>query len=291
MFNMPIWKKVTAYVELIRPYNVTAGLLIFLIGYYFQPHATDWVQLSFGAIMLILFHSAATVQNDSEDAPIDKANNLGRPLPEIISLAQARKFMQILFAGAFVVSIFNLALNRFFVPFLVALIWLYNAKPFYFSRKPILSILTLGAISTGAPLVYGFLLAGNTISTFAIVWMLSWFLIRISITLLKDYKDEKGDRLFHKRTFYLTYGKRVTAITSIRLAAIGYICLFAVSYFLKHTTWLLAIPFLFALISFLPRFSLIKIKDNKVANVIFHDILVKENRFELIYLLWIIFSR
>lgn len=289
--NMLSSKKLQAFVELTRPYNATSVIFIFLIGVYFQYPTTHWIQIVAGVLLLVFLHSAATVQNDLEDEKIDLVNNLKRPLGSILSRAEVKNFLYCLFGAAIFISLLNNALNRIFVPLFIGLILLYNTKPFFLSRRPIASVITLVLCSSFAPLVYGFMVGNHMFTSLGIVWFVAWLFIRSSITLLKDYKDEKGDKQFNKRTFLLAFGKPTTAWTSIILSSIGYISLFILALFMGNNITFLVIPFIFAAISFIPRFSLLKIKDNAKANNIFHEILVKENRFELVYLLWIIFSQ
>jgi 4-hydroxybenzoate polyprenyltransferase len=59
----------------------------------------------------------------------------------------------------------------------------------------------------------------------ATAWLLagSWALGRLSLSLLKDYKDAPGDAAAGKKTFLLVYGGSWVAKASFWLAAVGYL--------------------------------------------------------------------
>lgn len=290
---MTNWNKINAYVELLRPQNAATALLAFLIGFFFSNHTIIWNELFAGLTILILLHAAATLQNDVEDIKIDTINAPMKPLQsKKISLYEAKRFLYLLLLIVLLLSIVIFPFYLFIsVPFALLIIWLYNKKPFLLSHKPIASILLLTSSYALLPILFGLVLSKQAISPLLIIWLLSWFLIRFSIIILKDYKDEKGDKRYGKKTFFLVFGKRYTDTLSITLSVIGYLSLLSSSFFLRDNFLFLIIAFIFAFFSFLPRIALPKTKESQKANLIFHKILFRENRFELLYLLWLIFSR
>ena len=297
MFSSMLGDKVHAFVTLIRPYNATAALLACAIGFLFPSTTKNWTDFVFALVTLLLCHSFATVLNDIIDQDVDLVNAPEKPLQvKRIMLIEAKRYTFILAILAVGLSLLHPLPQLLCTIFFLLIIYLYNCKPFQFSYKPILSVITLGFAYTCIPMLYGYMLNNNVFGIFygkGLLFpglVLAWLLVRISISMLKDYKDEIGDALFHKKTFYLAYGKRVTAVTSFILAIIGYTGILIVSFYMKTLSFVSLLPIFFCLLVFLPRVKLLATTEAKQANVLFHKIFFSENRFEAAYLLWLIFG-
>lgn len=284
-------KRAQALVELIRPYNATAALLALSIGFFFPSTTKNFIDFLLALIILALLNSIATTQNDIEDIKLDKVNAQGKPLQtNLISLPEAKKLKKILIMITFGLSIIHPYPNLLFFLIFMAISFMYNTRPFLLSYRPFSSIIALGLFYTLLPMLYGYEINNQNINTIFLGLLISWFLVRLSISILKDYKDEIGDNMFHKKTFYLTYGKKITARLSFALAVVGYTGIFLISLPVKKNNLLILLPLIFAVIGFLPRLILLSTKKSKRANELFHRIFFSENRFEGVYLLWLIFG-
>jgi len=283
--------KIQSFVELTRPYNASAVFLTFSIGYFFYYPFRVENNFIVGAIVLLLLHSVVTVQNDIEDFEIDKINDRSKPLQSgRITLKEARKLQCGLIIVSLIFSLLNIPIHIIFVLLMLLLAWVYNKPPLLLSRKPISSLTILGIAYGVAPLLYGYVLSGKPFQWQFALALLLWFLLRLSISVMKDYKDSKGDKAFNKHTFYLTFGSNTTAWLSILLSVTAYIGILSLSFYLRAINWLFLIPVATVIRNIFIRIKLPVVKGEKEANKIFHKAFFGQNQFEAIYLLWLIIS-
>ncbi|MFO0881917.1 MAG: UbiA family prenyltransferase [Candidatus Saccharimonadales bacterium] len=216
------------WVLLVRPYNVLPPMLAMLIACIYAGGAP--VHLCVAGVLLIVFlHSEATIRNDLKDKDVDTANKR-----QGILFANNEKhtnythwvmYASIILSLLLVVYLQNIAIGLLVILSLL-LSWAYNTKPLQLSRRPLLSIGILGIMYGALPVVLGYLLSVKTISVAQmLVLALVWFLLRVSISLLKDFKDEAGDRKYHKQTFLIVYGPKAVALSSIVSALMAYVLL------------------------------------------------------------------
>lgn len=283
--------KIQSFVELTRPYNATAVLLTFSIGYFFFYPFQITFSFIMGAVVLLLLHSAATVQNDIEDFEIDKLNDPLKPLQsKRITLEEARKLQYGLIFCTIIVALFSLPVHLMFVLLMLSLAWAYNKPPFLLSRKPISSLAILGLAYGAIPLLYGHVLSGKILELSFALALVFWFLLRYSISIMKDYKDTKGDKVFNKRTFYLTFGGSTTVWLSLFLSVFSYAGILILSINVRTINWVFLLLIAMGLRNVFLRIKLFSTHSDKEANKIFHKAFFGQNQFEAIYLLWLIIS-
>lgn len=287
---MPSISKINSFVQLTRPYNATAVLLSFSIGYFFSLQQILNINYFAGAIIVLLLHSSATIQNDIEDFKIDKINAPEKPLQgKRISLKEAKIFQLILVICALAISLINFYIHFIFVVLMFIASYLYNKKPFLLSRKSFSSLAILGLVYSLGPILYGYILSKAQLTLVFILILIFWFFLRVSISIMKDYKDKKGDKIFNKKTFYLTFGNTTVAWTSIILSIFGYLGILLMSLFIRRPNWILVFLLVVAIRNVYSRVNLLTIRDDKKANIIFHKAFFGQNQFEALYFLWLIF--
>jgi 4-hydroxybenzoate polyprenyltransferase len=167
--------------------------------------------------IVFLLHSAVTIWNDLCDHEVDAKND--RPFIADIRGTQLHRHIVVATVTIMLFSVgLSLLVSWSATGIVVAALiasWLYNARPYSGSRRPIASILLLSGTSSFVPFVLGYLLGGGLRE--AILLGVAWWLMRISLSLLKDYKDASGDATTGKRTFLLAYGssqvRRYSAVT------------------------------------------------------------------------------
>lgn len=280
-----------AYVELLRPYNIPILLFSFSMGYFFLGNLRFHTDFFWGILIIILAHSFATVQNDIQDFEIDSINSPKSPLQQkIISLSEAKRLQ--IFLGLFLilVGLVKPIPHILFGSFALIISWVYNNTPFQLSRKPIWSIVTLGVTNTILPMAYGFSLNNDKVNPIFLTALVLWFFIRISISVLKDYKDTIGDKKLGKKTFYLVFGNKVTSLVSIICSFFAYIGIFWISLIIRPLNWILLLPLVLAIYTSLTRIKLLSAKNEVEANKIFFKVFSGENQFEALYLLWLVIS-
>jgi 4-hydroxybenzoate polyprenyltransferase len=285
------------YAELSRPYNSIAAILSFTIGYYFYyPQVSSgkvWIDFLLGTIVVVLLHSDYTMQNDLYDIEIDKFNKRTTPLINgtIKPVTLYRVIVYTVLAALFIASFSdNKIYGLCFVMFYSAFAIIYNGPPFLGSRRPS-SILLLGFIYSTIPLWYGVTIGGNSITKAVLVVSLLHLLIRMSISILKDFKDTKGDRHYNKRTFFVTYGRNLTVNISVALALVGYLLIIYSLYKIKNPgTIVLTVLVITALINLVNRFRLIGQNSEKGLARIFQKSFLYQHLFDGAILLCLLTS-
>lgn len=288
---------VQAYVQLTRPQNATSGLLTYSIGYFLVASGLGLDYFT-SLIILLVLHSLATVQNDIEDFEIDRANKRRGALQEqSLSLPSAKLFVQALAFTALIVALLSPNRRLYIIVFmgLLVLAWLYNLNPIRVSKRPILSIVFMGLCYGTLPLVFGYLVAGGSLkSTYFLTLAFLWFLVRFSTSIMKDYKDAKGDKIFNKNTFYLRYGRVTTGWTSIATSIISYVGIVVMLAIFSNkgmaSTIALILASLLAFRGISLRLKLPKTSNEKQLNTIFHKCFFGHNQFEAAVLICLILS-
>ncbi len=215
-----LWRYITAVVVLIRPYNSLLPLSALYIGGAIVGASTQLI--SIGMIILFAAHSALTLANDIEDIEVDVSNGRDVTNYRLVRKNLALSIVVLLVAGGFVTSLVLLPVE-FSVLFLISLVlsWAYNSKPLQLSRRPISSIVILGICYGMIPLLMG--VALNSVLTGSVLVLGLFFGVgRASLSILKDYKDARGDAKHGKKTFLLSYGRTNVQRVSIMLAFVGY---------------------------------------------------------------------
>jgi 4-hydroxybenzoate polyprenyltransferase len=167
----------------------------------------------------------------------------------------------------------------------------YNAPPLLLSRRPIASIVLLGAYYTTLPLLFGVLMGGGKLGSGFVVLCLSLTLQKVSVSLLKDYKDEAGDRQYGKQTFLIVYGRHAVAWSSIITGLVGYIVTAWFIYAYHALPWHLAVLLGFGVVANIYlRLMLFKTRKLDKLASIFRQSFIADNYFNLLVLGCLIIS-
>ena len=177
----------------------------------------------------------------------------------------------------------SFAKNLIFILIFFSLTYLYNAHT---SKKPILSVVSLSFVYA-LPLVYGFYLTHNALNIEFVTLFILYFLLKISIVILKDYRDVVGDSMYNKQTFLLQFGYKTVAYVSLLLGTSSLLLLGTMLYFFHYNIFLLVV--LFIITTRLIYFRLKLFNHNK--NNVLHAVIVtyNQNMFDLIFLLCFFF--
>jgi 4-hydroxybenzoate polyprenyltransferase len=208
-------------------YRVASLLLPFFLlapALHEQLQSFRWTFVA-GLIALCGSYVVATCLNDVFDLEIDRINHpdaSDRPL--VSGAATPRQLVAIACAAALVALIAGLVIGPAGL-LLVAVSLLLNIA---YSAPP----LRLCARALAAPPVLGFayVILPYGIGLAAAALTPTWFDARVAACfvvlftgrmLLKDFRDRRGDAVFDKRTFLLTYGKRATLVTVLGCIIVG----------------------------------------------------------------------
>lgn len=266
-------------------------MLLFSMGYFFETGTITTSYVSFdyylGILILICAYSYSVLDNNIRDVDIDKVNNMNNRIPvDAKSVAGSTyKLTPKMFAlASLCLSLLAFGRHFAFALLLVILSYIYNA---HLCKRPILSVLSL-SFTYSLPLVYGYYLThGLTYNFYLIMVLVLFFLLKVSIVILKDYRDIKGDVLYNKQTFLIRYGHTCTSFVSLML---GIFCIFSLFIFVLYVhDSMLVLPFLFIvgarLIYF--RFKVLKNHEYILKNI--SVVTYNQNIFDLLFLLCIIF--
>lgn len=200
-----------------RPYNALLPLIFVYIGA--QIAGAGMIDIYIAMAVVVLVHSGATLLNDAEDIEVDRTNDVQpskhnrRTLLVIVAV--------LVFIAVIVSAVFLPLSTTLYVCSVLLVSWLYDAKPFQLSRRPIASIVALGVCYGSLPMLLGLSLSGG-VDSYTFLFALVVGVGRASLSMLKDYKDARGDALHNKRTFLLVYGRTQVRRVSVMLACIGY---------------------------------------------------------------------
>lgn len=285
-------KKINEYVttclDIARPYNATAMMLSFAVGYvYLWPD--NWWNLIVGLVLILLLHSAVTLRNDIADLEIDKSNERSSVL---ISGQLSPKHAQQIYIDIVIVALIvamistNQLTALLFCLSIVIAGWAYNDKPFQFSMQPVSSIVDMALFYGAIPLVFGLALAGHKLTLGFILFTVFFAAQRFSISILKDFKDAKGDKRHHKQTFLLKYGAQKVAVISNVLGWASYAAMILIvslkmSFGIVHVIGVVLLIIL-AIMNGLLRKKLLQTTDNNQLKKIFPKVFLAENQFNLL---------
>lgn len=216
--------------SILRPQNSISPILAFCFGYVGLVYESQNLAGAAQYILIIfLLHSIATLQNDIVDEHIDKDNKRNSVLiDKLLSRNQAWQLFGILcFFLILTIALSDKPLvNIGFSLVFIAGSFVYNMRPFQFSRRPILSIASLAVLLGALPVIYGTLVSDSEKMGGLILLAVSFLLFRGSTAILKDYKDVKGDTLHGKKTFLIAFGSLRTYQSTLVLSSVGGIFLF-----------------------------------------------------------------
>lgn len=210
---------------LARPANVTLPALVLFCGYVAgggSLFVTDW-RLVVLVVAGFLVHSGLTLVNDLSDRKVDVDNDV-----DTIITKGSKKDVRLVWVSSVALIAVGMALTLV-LPFYVQIaVWAmallgvaYNTKPLLLSYRPQLSIVALGVLYATLPFLVGYFMYATEMSWQVALLAVLWGCARAAISILKDFKDVKGDKKHGKHTFLLRYGRGVTLAVSNCLATLG----------------------------------------------------------------------
>ena len=200
-----MYVRLLGLIRLFRPFNAVAVVASFVCGYFFAVGEVPEVYIWYGIAALFFAHSATTLQNDVYDAAIDKDNKrTGLLQTDHLRLEDAKKI--VLYMSIMALAVVALTNKKYDMALWVLgylfLGWVYNAPPLRLSVRPFASVFTLGVYYAALPFLFGVFLTGS-VHTNVLIFGAGLFLQRAATSILKDYKDAKGDALHGKKRVFV----------------------------------------------------------------------------------------
>lgn len=284
-------ENINAFVKSLRPENTLNLVLLFSIGYFFKigTSTTSYISLDYylGILILICTYSYAVLDNNIRDVDIDKVNNLKNRITvdaKTVTGITHRLIAKIFVLAPLCLSLFSFHQHFIFALLFIILSYLYNA---YLFKRPVLSVLSL-SFTYSLPLAYGYyIFHGLTYNFCLILVFILFFFLKVSIVILKDYRDIKGDALYNKRTFLIRCGHIYTSLISFILGSFCISFLFIFTLYVHKSMLLLPLLFIIGARLIYFRFKVLKNDKNILKNI--SIITYNQNIFDLLFLLCIIF--
>lgn len=278
-----------------RPANVTLPALVMLTGFVLgggSLYGTDWLLLVLVAAGFLL-HSGFTIANDLSDRDVDIDNDVQTIITK--GSSNDRRAVRI---AAVAMIVLGAGLTLLLPPAVQISMWLmgllavgYNFRPFLLSRRPIGSIVALGLLYGVLPFFVGYFMYGTQLSPFVIALALFWGMARASISILKDFKDVKGDKKHGKQTFLLRFGRATTITASSTLAVVGLVGVSIVGLQAVNSAWWLAyVVTLIIACGFIVQKRVRLVRTMGKENEIFHELLKIQILFDASVLVWLLLS-
>ena len=212
--------KLTELFLMTRPPNSFMTGISVLLTYIMVNNyrVSDYITLFIGFVTGYLVSATAMLINDVVDIKVDKINKPWKPLPRGV------------FSSGFIIRIslsfiiISIAINILvsISAFITVIIFSFIAYIYSFLRRYWWSHF-LVSISTTAPFIYGYVLAGAPQDKVLLITLFSIvvFLINSAREFVKSIADYEGDRKIGYSTIATKYGKRYAAIMSMIFGVIG----------------------------------------------------------------------
>ena len=207
MTSAPLWYRVRALLQLLRPFNVALFMIGVAVGGLLVSgteafQGSNLLRLALAALSTALVCGGGNVINDIFDLQIDRVNRPERPLPSGRVAPQEAKWLW----GA--TSVLGITLGLVLSPIhgilaggAVLLLYIYSAR---LKRTMLLGNVSV-ALATALALVYGGLAVGPAGPALMIGAAFA-FLTTLAREITKDIEDVRGDATGKAQTLPLTYG-------------------------------------------------------------------------------------
>lgn len=212
--------KLTELFLMMRPPNSFMTGISVLLTYIMVNNyrVSDYIALLIGFATGYLVSAAAMLINDVVDIEVDKINKPWKPLPRGVFSTSFIIHISLLFI------IISIVINIFvsISAFITVILFSFIACIYSFLRRYWWSHF-LVSISTTAPFIYGYVLAGAPQDKVLLITLFSIvvFLINSAREFVKSIADYEGDKKIGYSTIATKYGKYYAAIVSMIFGIIG----------------------------------------------------------------------
>lgn len=207
--------KPAGFLRLIRPVNCLMMGFAVLVGVALAARSISpilWQTLICGFITGFTLTAASMVINDYYDREIDAVNEPHRPIPSgAVKPREALAFAFVLTAVGFIAAFFT----SFFCLVTAAMAWVVFVVYTTVGKRSGLPGNFLVSICVAIPLVYGSIVATNTIQLNVSLFALIAFLSNTGREITKGIVDVEGDQSRHVKTLAVRFGEKKAAIAAV----------------------------------------------------------------------------
>jgi len=225
-------------------YRVASLLLPFFLmapAFHGQLREFRW-QYFLGVLALGGSYVVATCLNDVFDFDVDRINHPGAPdRPLVSGAATPRQLIAVAVVAAAVALIAGLSIGiggaaLVAISLLVNLV--YSAPPIRLCARALAAPIVLAFAYVVLPYGIGLAASGLAPSQLDARVTACFVVLFVGRMLLKDFRDQRGDAAFGKRTFLLAYGKRATLTLTLGCIVVGDLLLVTV---VPASPWLILV--------------------------------------------------
>ena len=204
--------KVEGLLKIIRPLNCLVMSFAVLVGASLTGlDNLQWLNLLFGTITAFTLTGASMAVNDYYDYNIDKINEPNRPIPSgKVSKKEALATTGIL---TIIGLIFAYTISLFCLLFATAA-WIIMVTYTTIGKRAGFAGNLLVSACGAAPLLYGSLVAVNTITTNTLLFASMAFLSNTGREITKGIVDIEGDRRHKIKTLAVVFGSRKASLAA-----------------------------------------------------------------------------
>ncbi|MBN2202797.1 MAG: UbiA family prenyltransferase [Candidatus Aenigmarchaeota archaeon] len=210
--------KITAFLELGRPWNSLSVILLSLLGFILYSSSIELWSVFVLTVVVFLIYNGSSAINDLFDMKVDSINMPFRPLERGSIKA---KDVMIFCALCYVLgnAIALLISFNFFVSILImsTVSIFYSAPPISLKDRIFLGNLGLGFVSMFTTLYAGYVMSTNSLimSSQLLLQATSLTLLFSFFSILKDFKDIGGDNIHGKKTVVTRLGAKKASMLNI----------------------------------------------------------------------------
>jgi geranylgeranylglycerol-phosphate geranylgeranyltransferase len=199
---MNLFKKITYYILIIRPFNVLITFFVVVVAAIISSSGIlNWNIIICAALAVALTASAGNIINDIVDIEIDRIVHPNRPLVlNVISVREAFVLYFIFFISALTISFF-IGLDLFGIMLIANALLVYYS--YQLKKFPLIGNITVSLL-TGLAFIYGGVSVNNTVGS--VMPAVFAFLINFIRELVKDIQDKEGDAVKGLKTFPIVKG-------------------------------------------------------------------------------------
>jgi len=160
-----------------------------------------------GLVLFIATYGVVAIQNDIFDVQIDKINNR-KDIPYANGLVTEKNLFQLMLGLSIVIVLVGWAINYSVLPWIglyLLLGWMYSG-PLNIQGRGVLAALLLGFCYGVVPWLVGVIAVNAPITFYLACIIVSSFIYKSGVIVIKDFKDIHGDKIGGKRTLLVRRG-------------------------------------------------------------------------------------
>ena len=203
--------KMASFLELGRPWNSLSVIILSILGFLLSSATITSFHILILAVVIFLVYNGSSALNDLFDIKVDSINMPFRPLERgSIKVKDVVLFSSACYLLGNALALY-VSLNFFISIFLMSLFSIiYSVPPIALKDRVLLGNLGLGFVSMFMTIYAGYVLSTNSLIMTSQIFLqaMALMLLFSFFSVLKDFKDMGGDKIYRKKTIVTKYGAK-----------------------------------------------------------------------------------